>query len=374
MSKNITYLLGAGASYHSIPIVNTMNERMRMFLNMLENYKKYDHDSFKGKVDYGSRIKFPEFYKNIDSFSFGKYKEVVNEAFKHHTVDTYARKLWLRRQRGHLKLLKEFLCLYFAFEQSPNSDKLLYGTPYDHENVEPYIKHKDHIKISLDYRYDVFMATLLNEYMELPDNISVISWNYDYQLELAYMSYANCSMRVAINDLSIYPGIKEIENSNIVKLNGSAIQRGLKEKDEWISWDICPINNHDFYKAALNDAFDSSPNLERARSENLINFAWEDRLYQAKAIKRAKEILSNAQELIVIGYSFPNFNKKIDAQLFSRIQPNQMNIKVQCEPEHYIGIEESLKSLNSVIEEDIEIELHKDLKQFYIPAYHLINS
>jgi hypothetical protein len=373
MSKNITYLLGAGASFHSIPIVSTMNERMLLFLNMLERYKIYDNESMGERVQISSHIDFPDYYNGLNSTSFGKYKEVVNEAFKHHTVDTYARKLWLRRQRGHLKLLKEFLCLYFAFEQSPNADKLLYGAPDDHENVGPYIKHQDHINESLDYRYDVFMATLLNEHMRLPENISIISWNYDYQIELAYMSYADCSMKEAIGRLSLYPGLSEIDKARVIKLNGSAIQRGLKEKGEWISWDICPHNDDDFYRAALNDAFDSSPNSERARSENLINFAWEDRLYQARAIERAKEIISNTHELIVIGYSFPNFNKKIDAQIFSGIKKIHYKIKVQCGIDDYHSIDENIKTLGSFMP-NADIEYIKNIDQFYIPAYQLIEA
>ena len=375
MSKNITYLLGAGASFHSIPIVSTMNERMLLFLNMLDNYRKHDHDRIKGNVEYGSLIKLPELYNNLDYTSFNKYKVVVNEAINHYTVDTYARKLWLQDNDQKLSLLKEFLCLYFAFEQSSISSKLLCGTPPDHKNVEPYIKYWDHIKRSLDYRYDVFMASLLDREMSLPPEVSIISWNYDYQLELAYMNFADCSIDEAIKKLSIYPGLNvQAHRAKIIKLNGSAMQMGYPDlnEDDRNLWTVSSTDEHDCYKVALNELFGRHKHIWD-KSEHLINFAWEDRKYQKKAIKRAKEVINNTQELIVIGYSFPNFNKKIDAELFSGVTRAKYRIKVQCGINDYESIGENIRSLGGFIR-NADIEFVKNIDQFYIPAYHLINS
>ena len=159
-----------------------MNQRMLMFLNLFKEFKNYKDSP--GTVFISAQASLKDMYKPYLHQGFEKYREVVEEAVKHYTVDTYARKLWLQNKKIKLKTLKEFLCLFFAFEQSSRSDKL----PNIYDKQSEYGVNETHIHTPLDYRYDVFMATLLDRDMLLPENISIISWNYDYQLELAYMN------------------------------------------------------------------------------------------------------------------------------------------------------------------------------------------
>ena len=81
----------------------------------------------------------------------------------HATIDTYARKLYLTKRYRDLERLKSLLCAFFLWEQ---------------------LEHRP------DGRYDTFLANVLdNQTLNIPEEISIISWNYDSQIELAFSSY-----------------------------------------------------------------------------------------------------------------------------------------------------------------------------------------
>jgi hypothetical protein len=219
MAKNITYLLGAGASYHSIPVVDSLNDRMELFLNMATPHQK------------GDPIIDKTFYNELNLQSIlQKYGNVMLQALKHRTVDTFAKKLFLQKNWDDLHILKEFLCLYFAFEQSPDDRKVvLPGQGFSHIAKEKLQSTLDGLHNHLDYRYDIFLAALLNDEMELPSNINIISWNYDHQFEMAYGDYAKCNFNVSKSKLKIYPHEK-CDDGQIIKLNGSANQFILNDR------------------------------------------------------------------------------------------------------------------------------------------------
>lgn len=353
MKRNITYLLGAGASYHSIPVVDQLNKRMELFLNM----------SIPHQTD--EKILDTTFYKNFDLKDIlNKYRDVISEALKHKTVDTYAKKLFLQKRNSELYLLKEFLCLYFAFEQSIDDRKLAFGQPFmeiPKENLQSLVHN---INCHLDYRYDVFFASLLDENMELPSNINIISWNYDHQLELAYMDYARCTFNVSKTKLKIFPHDKN-DKGRIIKLNGSANQMLIN--GELFNFEQSDSKD-DFFIDALTEIVKENDSLKK---EYALNFAWEGTPIQKTAISLAKEIMENTDELIIIGYSFPFFNRNIDIDIVSTYEAQ--SIKVQCLETDFKGIQQSI---NDIFGGGIEnqIHFHNDLSQFHIPSIHFYNE
>lgn len=364
MARNITYLLGAGASYHSIPVVEQLNKRMELFLNMCEDTMPlaFGLDNFKKdnpKID-------SEFYNKIDlKLILDNYKIIVNEALKHKTVDTYAKKLFLRKDQNKLYMLKEFLCLYFAFEQSSDQRKLVKGKSYKDIPKDSVESTTSNLFCNLDYRYDVFLASLLDKSMKLPSNINIISWNYDHQLELAYLDYAQCSLNKAKSNLKIYPHEKS-ETGQIVKLNGSANQMLINGE----------VFNFQSYETKNDLYIDVISDIERKYSpsepkEYALNFAWEGTPIQKKAISLAKEIMENTHELIIIGYSFPYFNRSVDIDIINKY--NAHPIKVQCLERDFRGIKQSIID---IFGEDIgsQIHFHDDLSQFYIPSVQFSNN
>jgi hypothetical protein len=209
-TKNITYILGAGASYYSQPLVYNMKERMLSLLELLNPNSRLHQEYIAHNLKGGTQL------------LYDKYENILKEAVKHYTPDTYAKKLHLTGGKTKLEILKEFLNLYFLFEQDFIKDA--YNVfPNDPYNIGPQVygiysdqnypnyddvqleKDKDKVKeiwknISnpIDYRYDVFYATLLeafaDEKLMLPSNVNILSWNYDNQFELAFKEYENLDL------------------------------------------------------------------------------------------------------------------------------------------------------------------------------------
>ena len=51
---------------------------------------------------------------------------------------------------------------------------------------------------------------------------------------------------------------------------------------------------------------------------NLLTFAWESQNHQrfSNSLELSKEIIKGSEILVVIGYSFPFFNREIDKEIF----------------------------------------------------------
>lgn len=185
--KYTTYILGAGASCYSQPLVYNMKERMLSLLELLNPesrlHKKYITNRLKGQTQ----------------LLYNKYENILKEAVKHYTPDTYAKKLHLTSEKTKLALLKEFLNLYFLFEQDFIKDayNIFPEDPYKNgpkvyslNSNQTYEKYSasliDEDKAKqiwtdignpIDYRYDVFYATLLEAFADdklaLPSNVNI---------------------------------------------------------------------------------------------------------------------------------------------------------------------------------------------------------
>lgn len=356
----VTYLLGAGASYHSIPVVNTLNERMKLFIDMfIPAHGVVVKPGEKDRILLTKSNKFYEDYPECIKF-LERFRSTFYEAIEHRTVDTYARKLYLKGDKRKLNDLKRFLALYFAFEQSNELNKYQLKLSNVHDMAEinkENQKTSNHIHMTLDYRYDVFFASLLNTELELPENVNIISWNYDHQLEMGYRNYTDYSIHECQEKLHVFPRGNR-DSGRVIKLNGSAHQ--------YYGTDLAPHLfdkiDGDIYKSILKSFSDS----ELKETEFALNFAWEKGPKQVKSIKVAESILAKTDELVIIGYSFPYFNRAVDIKLLSELTNKITRIKVMVTEADFEGIEQNIKDILG--SKNIQIELHKDLSQFYIPT------
>ena len=368
-SDKVTYILGAGASCKSQPLVFDMKDRMLALLELL-NPKSNLHNDYilpelKGKT---MRI-------------YNKYNKVIQESVKHHTPDTYAKKLHLTRQKDNLELFKEFLNLYFLFEQDFSKDAYS-SFPENPYKIEPKIiglgedkridlknesetrdtllmdrtkgeKTWKSIETPIDYRYDVFYATLLeafgNDRLTLPSNVNILSWNYDNQLELAYKDYENMDMNSIKSQLNINPKTYDEYKSHIVKLNGTCNLMHRDEDDE--------VKELDFIKAIQLLKEDTS-------LQNEIEFAWESKSKNWGVIN---SIILKTNKLVIIGYSFPNFNKDIDTLILHYLPKGNCQIFIQVpEDEEYTRIKERILQRGILLKSE-KIVHKKDRDQFFIP-------
>lgn len=352
MSK-IIYYIGAGASYgnknkrelldegtederllvhEGLPVVNEIAKSLVAFQESVRNV-----DIIASKF-----YTFMDKYKTIGtdvncirSRLLEDIKELHKAAKEHSTIDTYAKKLYLTKQVRQLEKLKNVLATFFIWIQ---------------------------LESKTDQRYDTFLANILQmDNLSLPLNISVISWNYDSQFELAYKNYSN-------NNLPIYDKLGENsmqnnQNSGVIfKLNGSA-NFGDFNMVDYI------LNHRERDVHPLVQLIEYYGHLEADTTElgfdfhSHLSFAWESTKRQKEMITTINQITSDTEAVVVIGYSFPYFNREIDRAIFSKV-PTLKTIYIQDpNPE---SVEPSLRA---VLDENrnVKIEYQKDCTQFYLP-------
>ncbi|MBI9038283.1 MAG: hypothetical protein JEY97_09140 [Bacteroidales bacterium] len=337
MTKNITYLLGAGASYNACPILNEQGEKM---IELAQTCPDFRNEKF---------IKKPEnFDSNLDKVLwyigyFGKKAKELG------TIDTYARKLYLNNSFPELEELKIAVSLFFTVWQLTDDEKL---------------KTLENRSISeIDNRYISLFATILerNNYkIVMKDNINFVTWNYDLQLEYAFKLFTN---NIDWDDLSNYL-MFEFKGAYELK--------------------ICHLNGyHGYYKTS--ESSKETDFLDRTESKNIndilnkigfinesnnkgsidisghINYAWEKSDLTLKTREEAKRIFKQTDILIIIGYSFPNFNKEIDKSLFKELEGRKTEIYYQ-DPN---ATDEFISELFNTI--SAKIHPKKEINQFFLP-------
>lgn len=375
MAKRVTYLIGAGASANALPVVNGMNERMRIFIDFLKEA------SFLLKLDESPQYR-------IDNRTFDKIDNLLSEIKFHYTIDTYAKRLFLLDEYDKLEELKSLLSAYLIFEQlytDNNFSKNIMGVllnKYQTKNDSTKLNSLLKIKQKIDYRYDSIFANLLSyETKKINSNINFISWNYDNQFEIAYSNYRqeDYSVDEIQDELQIIPSLKnniyKKENSAIIKLNGTA---GFYDQSQSYS------KLFDFSKHSMDEEtikmFIVSLISSRGKFKNNIKFAWEKDEQTSMARQYAKNLFSNTDIIVIIGYSFPTFNREIDRQIFSGFDTRRDNgvrynsaveekrikkIYIQDKKENALQIKERLKAIGKNLFE--VAETYPEVDQFLIP-------
>lgn len=311
----ILYYLGAGASCQVLPLASEFANRLSKFAAELENAGPKDM--------YGDPKPTPDdplWGRSRDTF-LKAIGWLSQETSRHASVDTFAKKLFFRRDRGSLKKLKAALSAYLVVEQS---------------------------KRPVDMRYDAFLATLLelgeDRYPRLPENIRIITWNYDTQLEKAF--YGFCE-----DDKYVFENITS--NDHIYKINGCCApgKAGLSKTPDAPAWEA----GIRLYEEFMADS--STIDID-------IRFAWEETTDRILSNTRLR--IQNLSTVVLIGYSFPYFNREIDAAIFSILSDSNMHrIYLQYPEGMHTSVEERLKTF--LLREDIEMVRISSTDFFYIP-------
>ena len=351
--EKVVYLLGAGASYgvrdskpesfkvqgilsafkesyecpkiiEGLPIVSELSDRMLYIISRLEEEVN--------KIDFNSigRALCQEIINDI--------KWAQKESLRHATIDTFAKKLWITdRTKKDYNRLKRAISVFFTLEQ-------YWG--------------------KTDKRYDSFFASLIKDItVLLPENISILSWNYDCQMELALAEYLRS------NNLNHIQGVLKMFHKNIVydqvptkgfnviKLNGTAL---IYNKDDKSFVDLFNINKEDSILDYLPVFAEDSITIK-----NTLSFAWEQMsdTFQQRII----DSISDATILVIIGYSFPYFNREIDKLIFNNLSKLK---KVYIQDKSPDAIEESVRNLFTDYHRRVNntvIEKKTNLNQFYLP-------
>ncbi len=361
--KKITYLIGAGASANALPVVNGMNERMEFFLNDLIRINNGKH------LGHG-----PDFIK---------LRKLLEKIITHKTIDTYAKKLHYKEDLDNYNLLKRFLICYLLFEQSINGEQYYFDNHTNNFVTEENKKTLDKISKRLDERYDSFLASLLNNDRVLNQNINIVSWNYDLQFELSYADFfqTKYSIDELQDKLQVFPRSLKVNNidkdkSSIIKINGTGNFRDFYVDAHTSVFDIINEAFFDerFIEILLKVLF---MKREGVNVDNQLKFAWEKDEQVTKARNYSHEVIRDSDAVVIIGYSFPTFNRDIDRLLFSgfnkdclmrsagKIELIKKKIYIQDKPENAPKIKERLKAVGNNLFDVAEI--YDDVDQFFIP-------
>lgn len=339
--NNIVYLFGAGASIGAIPAANSTAKDMKIIAERVQEVIIRNEIVLTGR-------RHPLITEMIN-FSA--------EASLHRTVDTYAKKLYAREEIEKFKRFKIVLSAYFTFQQLITKGKC-------------------------DSRYDGFWASLIEDkYYDLPTNIKIITWNYDSQMELSFSEYCNNSsikdakstlnIRTNSTDYTIIP--RSSDKFSIHKLNGTAnVLNGFLGKsnsfeEEFLLDDYREGLTYENIQKVFNNYERLTSTSDRVNTS--LSFAWEyptkwdNHQIRKTMIYELSDIISNHEVLVVIGYSFPFFNRNVDRLLFSTMN----NLRaVYIQDPNPRPVMESFKSVSSINMNAVyPIEFLDD--QFFLP-------
>lgn len=300
---DVVYLMGAGASFgkrgkedlfHKVEINSgdAVSTSYIQYANILEGMPLV--------IEIPQRILYicdlirnsdstTDFYVTQTSFEFTKdllVKDLMwlyDGAIKHATIDTFAKKLFLTGRVEEYNKLKKMLAIYFIIEQVINKP---------------------------DSRYDTFLANILTPNLEIPDRIKILTWNYDSQFEIAfneYKSQINTPRDIGCyslhdNDLTIQP--------SIFKINGTASFK------DWGSLANVKNNSNKLSKEVVDKIIKAYKD-----DISLLSFAWENTGLKNSntAVRTFIQNIQFAKTLVVIGYTFPFFNRLVDKEIIGSL-------------------------------------------------------
>lgn len=299
----VTYLLGAGASANALPLIKKTDKLPSLADAILELSKKVESEVYRGTFtqsalkDYANDLKW-----------------LGENSKRYVTPDTFAKYLYLTNKTD-FKRLKNTLSLYFTLEQLHNQKT--------EERVLP------------------FITSVLQYPVVFPSNIKILSWNYDIQFQLASDTFDkeqfNYSGGVTSHHSTMINYFKpigrdqysetDISNMSFIQLNGVA---GYMKYESNGFIDRIGFNKtHSEIGDWIVDF-----NKKKETSNSMLKFAWESHWGDGETtnfddvVNVSKQVIKDSHILVVIGYSFPFFNRKIDKAIFDELLRSENFTKV----------------------------------------------
>jgi hypothetical protein len=330
--KNITYIFGAGASANCLPVVIEMPDRILELIGFLKSQPFSLGD---GEFDSWRNTPKSEVFLLLLSDLEWIYENSKN----HQSIDTFAKKLMIMQKWKELSRLKRALSVFFVFEQ---------------------------FRKRADPRYDGFFASIIKQRIDdFPANIKILSWNYDYQFEITFKSYSGDSRVIGNTTFPIY---SKFTNNNspasgfaLYKLNGTA--SFVRDGTEYTYFNYFKDNcdNEAFLEILRNYA--AAANLIN-RLNSALSFAFETDLDQTQSIlNTAIEATNNTDVLVVIGYSFPFFNREFDRKLINSMEKLE---KIYIQSPDASNVAERIEAVRDKLNPPRIVEKN-DTSQFLLP-------
>lgn len=330
----ITYYLGAGASYNSMPLVNTFLSRFKKFTTITTNITALNQSTMVADI-----------------------KQFELEVAGHYSFDTFFKKLFHTGRTNEILMYKQILALYFLCEQ--------FYDIYDRKLVEYRSKFDNTpTKQSIDVRYDALIASLLLpiEGLKFMADVSIVTWNYDLCL---VNSIANFYGDPAFG--MYFEGMKKsnscsFDQLSVMNMNGSIYTNRIKNTGQL---DYEKIKE---FITLMSQSYGQNFG-ELYEASELISFAWEQK--NSNLVDQVIERIKESDYIVVIGYTFPIYNRLIDSRIFTT--DSLKHKKVVIQDPLASKILENFKFNFKLSEDEIEvyrIELMpvEDCSMFHIPS------
>lgn len=340
----ITYFLGAGASFNALPIWKGQGNSMVEVANQIR--------AVTNNTDVKKSPETAVLFYNSELIDLAnKMSNYGSLAVEFGSIDVYARRLHLLGENEELNNLKYHLSVYFDLWEN-----------FIYKNQIIDLIKKTHYQ-KIDKRYYSLLSVLLEKNGNTPklnDLVSFISWNYDLQMEMAYKSFLpnNANSLKDIN--SGFRFLTDEENDNdldIIHLNG---HRGVF-KNGGKTYSNVRDNLYDSFEEYLLGLLDNTTQFRRSKIDysNCMKYAWET---ESKSLEYAKKVMRDTDILIIIGYSFPSYNRKIDSELINEFEKKSSRQIIYQDPN---ANQELLKSIFRNTE---NVKFKKEnTNQFHIP-------
>lgn len=337
----LTYILGAGASYQSIPVVKTFGNRFRSFvtfLNQLSSFQTLDKLT-------SDRLK--------DVYELSRLLSISFES--HQSFDTYFKKLFHTKEHRKVKEAKKILNLYFTWEHLTSIT-----------NKPEYISETTFWKQSIiDKRYDALIAGLLKPIEDKSEpycKVNFISWNYDLNLLMSLKNYfsPNETINKFLTSIDKNDNVWCIEDQiTIINMNGYFYNSAF---NDFINLDKQSIQK--IFTDKINEDYFNEISVDD--DAELIKFAWEK---GNSNVILAKSKIDQSDNIVVIGYTFPLYNRLIDFEYLNRA--NILKKKIIIQDPNAIVLRQNMIDNYQIYETNSterDLKAVIDCDSFYIPS------
>lgn len=356
-SPKITYYLGAGASYYSVPIIKDLQKQLGELPIQISAYNQLEKlfdDEFNDNRNINKKLSdlIPH---NIFSYLLIELAKLSERSVKYSTIDTFA--FYCKHQDPqYYILIKNLLNVFFTLWQARVNHDIKSENPFTWEEIDP--------------RYIGLISAIFRKEggLMISENVNFVTWNYDTQLEKAIKLFTKKeeSLMQICETAQVYP-ICDIDKSKIIHLNG--ISGFYQNNNEEIK-----MLNQGFEKDILShfdELVKSYKDLTSVQEDtSLIQFSWDEDMPYNKAINRSRDILSESDYVVIIGYSFPLFNRAADIAMLKNLKKECKIIIQNPGFKKEMFIEYFGDAFNNY---DINV---KDASQFYVPSEYFtdVNS
>ena len=335
--EKITYLLGAGASAEVLPLIKKNASSGKQGLSEeLENFVNEEGGSI-AKIE------------NLNAEDHKVLKAITKKCRTFGTPDLAAKYYLETKDWENYVQLKKLMSWYFySVERTPNRT----GTGFEGRNLDPRV---------------VPFLTTISSNGKLPKAVRVLSWNYDTQIEMG------------ANFLKGVPGKNNDFDANFFVWPYCSQSTDTKDKDYF----LLHLNGYcgpNYSERSLATEEPSEFDMQ-SNAEPLLSFAWEDddnynkRTFTRRRIELANKTIDGTTILVVIGYSFPFFNRKIDSELFATMKKTLRKIYFQdpsLDGQFLYGQFDLVKDKSELMARQFEakvvdIQWIKDKSQYYVP-------